>query len=281
MPFDSPVRRSLLFTPGVRPDRFAKALSSGADVVCIDLEDAVAPTQKAAARATALAFVADADPGGVELMVRINSVRCADGLADLLGLLEAGKAPTSIMVPKVNTAEELRIVDEVLGAVSLGVVPLVETAEGLANARAIAKAPRVTGIMLGGVDLSADLRCALAWEPLLYARGVLVAATAEAGIDVIDVPYLDVNDEAGLRDETARAAAMGFTGRSAIHPKQIATINAVMTPSAEQVAYAERVIEAFDAMQGGVALLDGKLIELPVAKAMRRVLAVAARAGVA
>jgi citrate lyase beta subunit len=131
--------------------------------------------------------------------------------------------------------------------------------------------------MLGGVDLAADLRCELAWEPLLWARQRLVIATSRVGVDLIDAPQIDVQDEAGLAETTERARALGFTGRAAIHPRQIAIINRAFTPSDHEVAQARRVIEAYEARAGGVALLDGRLVERPVVRAMQRVLAASSR----
>jgi citrate lyase beta subunit len=132
--------------------------------------------------------------------------------------------------------------------------------------------------MLGGVDLAADLRCELDWEPLLWARQKMVIATARAGVDLIDAPQIDVQDDATLDATTRRARALGFTGRSAIHPRQIDIINRAFTPGADEVMQAERVVAAFEAANGGVALLDGKLVERPVVRAMQRVLAAASRA---
>lgn len=269
-------RRSLLFVPGARPDRFGKALDAGADLVCIDLEDSVPPEGKSAAREAAIAFAAER-PKDRGLMLRLNSLRSVDGLKDMAALVEAGVPTASIMFPKVNTAAEIAWADELLGTAPCGIVPIIETAEGLANARAIAKAPRVEAFLFGAVDLVADLRCALSWEPLLFARSTLVAAAAEAGIELFDVPHIDVADDDGLRQSTVRAKAVGMTARAAIHPKQVAIINEVFTPSAEEIARARAIVDALAAARGAAALLNGKLIEKPVALSAERLLKIAAR----
>lgn len=267
-------RRSLLFVPGSRPERFEKALAAGADGVCIDLEDAVAPADKAQARGAALAFAA-AHGGPGDVMIRLNPLRSAVGIADLAALLAQDRPPATIMLPKLSHRADLDLLDEVLGPRNVRVVPLIETAAGLADADAIAAAPRVEAILFGAVDLAAELGCTLAWEPLLYARSRLVQACAAAGVQLYDVPHIDVADEAGLAETTRRAKALGFTGRACIHPRQVAVVNAAYTPTEAEVERARAVVAAFDAAGGGVALLDGKLIELPVVRAARRVLAAA------
>lgn len=266
--------RSLLFVPGSRPDRFGKALSAGADVTCIDLEDSVAPAGKAEARAAALSFIAEQGaPAG--LWLRINPVRSAVGLADLLAVVDSPAPPQTLMLPKLSEPSDLAFLAEVLGDRPLSLVPLIETAAGLRQAASIARSPRVTAMLFGAVDFCAELGCALEWEPLLHARLTLVAAAAEGGISLFDVPSIDVADSDGLRASTARAKALGFTGRACIHPSQVAVVNEVFTPTAAEIARASRVLEAFEQAGGGVALLDGKLIEMPVVRAARRVLAAA------
>jgi citrate lyase beta subunit len=270
------VRRSLLFVPGSRPDRFEKALSAGADCVCIDLEDAVAPGDKATARVAVLDYLKHASKDA-DLLLRLNSLRSLEGIKDLAAFVDAGGPARTLMLPKVGSVEEIELADEILGSLPTRLIPLIETADALLRAETIAAAPRLDAVMLGGVDLAADLRCELAWEPLLWARQKMVIATARAGVDLIDAPQIDVQDDAMLDETTRRARALGFTGRSAIHPKQIDIINRAFTPHAEEITHAKRVVEAFEAAKGGVALLDGKLVERPVVRAMQRVLATASR----
>ena len=273
-------RRSLLFVPALRPDRFYKALESGADIVCVDMEDATPRDRKDEGRALALPLFKNITHPNVEWMVRINSLSTADGLKDLTAIIDSDAPPPSIMVPKVRSAEEIQLLDQLLigraGAIRYCII--IETNQGLERVMDIARAsPRIDSMIMGGVDMSADLRCAKEWEPLLYARSRIVHAAASAGIDLLDVPYLNLEDEAGLREETLRAAKLGSTGKAAIHPKQIAIINEVFSPSAEVIAKAKKVCAAFENEKSGLVVIDGELIELPVVRTSYRILAIAER----
>lgn len=269
---DIALARSILFVPGHRPERFAKALATGADAVVIDLEDAVPPGEKAAARAAAMARPSALD--GVALGVRINPLPTPEGIADLAALL-GGTAPDFLMLPKAESPEELRIVQRAFARAPRPpqLLALIESAEGLASAGAIAAEPGCAALGFGGVDLAADLGCAFAWEQLLAHRAALVVAAARSGRGVVDVPFLALDDEAGLAEETRRAQALGFTAKLAIHPRQVATIQAVLTPGTEEVARARRVLDAMEAAGGGVCVVDGRMVDAPVARAARRVLA--------
>ncbi len=235
--FDAVRLTSLLFVPGVRPERFAKALASPADMVCVDLEDAVPAEGKDAARAAAIAAI------GPRLAIRINAVTTACGLADLLALAEAVALPPLILVPKVESAGEIAVIRGVLGD-EARIVPLVETPLGLRRAAKIATAPGVVAMMFGGGDMAGELGTALAWEPLLYARQALLMACAEAGVPAIDVPWIALDDSDGLADEARRAQTLGFQAKAAIHPAQIEAIHAAMRPSAALVAEARDALAA-------------------------------------
>jgi citrate lyase beta subunit len=264
--------RSLLFVPGARPERFDKAMAAGADMVCIDLEDAVPPDQKAAARATTLAWLA-AQPIGAPVGLRINGLGTIEGLRDLVALAESRAHPTLLMLPKAGHAEEIRIVRTILGEKTPPLWPIVESASALKAAWDIVAAPGVEGVLFGGADYSADLGVAMDWEPLFLARSTLAAACANAGAQLLDVPHIDVKDDAGLDVGTRRVKALGFTGRACIHPSQVSTVNQVFSPTDAEIAQARRVLEAFAAAGGAAALLDGKLIEAPVIRSAERVLA--------
>ena len=257
--------RSLLFVPGSRPERFEKALAAGADSVCIDLEDAVAPQGKDAAREAVARFIAQQTRVG--LGVRINGTATSYCAADIVAIKAA--EPAFVMVPKVETAHELAGIGNTMG---LPLWPIIESAEGLKNAWDIAAVTGVEGVLFGGADYSADIGSTLDWDALLFARGMLVAACARAGVQLLDVPHLDIADEAGLISSTHRVKAMGFTGRSCIHPGQVAGVNGVFSPTVAEIDRAHRIMAAFEASEGGVAQLDGKLIELPVIRAARRTL---------
>lgn len=261
--------RSLLFTPANRPDRFARALESGADAICLDLEDAVAPADKASARVSALDFLAQRPTGGAPVGLRLNSKSTPWFIDDLRAAAPA-KADF-FMIPKASSAHEMGMLQRALGD-ARPFWPLVETPEGLMRCWDIAEAPGVGGVLFGAFDYSAEVGCDMSWEPLLFARSQIAAACARAGIQALDAPPGRVGEPEVLSAETDRARRLGFTGRACIHPDQVAAVNAVYTPSAEEVAKAQAVVEAFDAAAGGPALLDGRLIELPVARAARRIL---------
>jgi (S)-citramalyl-CoA lyase len=270
-----PIRtRSWLFTPATRPERFAKAAETGADVLLIDLEDAVAPCDKAAARTTALDYLAGLRAGTLRAL-RINGLDTRAGIADLDALLGSAASPDFLVLPKTETAGHLQILDRLLTAVGKAtrLVGLIESARGLAALEAISTAtPRLAGLMFGAADMSADLGAATAWQPLAYARGRLIAVCALADILAIDSPFFELHDEAGLKQEVTAAVALGFSAKAAIHPAQIGPINAALTPSAGAVEKARAVI-AVNAK--GVGTVDGEMIDEAVTRKARRTLAAA------
>ena len=274
-------RRSLLFVPGSRPDRYAKALEAGPDIVCVDLEDAVALHLKDEGRAGTMPLFAQKSHPHIEKMLRINSPSSYHGLKDLQALIETDAPPDAIMIPKVKSAEEVQLLDTLLSlgkARAIRFCVIIETNQGLERAAEIARSsPRIDSMILGAVDMSAELRCVKAWEPLLYTRSRLVHAAAGAGIDLLDVPYLNLDDPDGLTAEAQGCARLGFTGKASIHPKQLATIHAAFSPSAVQIARARRAIAAFEADPTGLVVLDNELLELPVVRSLQRVLAIAER----
>jgi len=274
-------RRSFIFAPGLRPEMFPKALASGTDIVCVELEDGIAPKDKALARERGLALFAQPQADdGVERVVRINCLREAFGLADVQAVLATDTPPPALMLPKVRTPEEVVWLDDLLSErghpTRLHVI--IETNAGLEAAYEIAHCSRrLDALFFGGVDMAAELRCRNAWEPLPYARSRVVHAAASAGLDVIDVPYLDLDDLEGMRRAAGQARDLGFSGKGAIHPKQIAALNAVFTPDEAAVAQARRILDAFERADTGLVVVDGKLIEKPVLREMQRVIAIAER----
>ena len=274
-------RRSLLFVPALRPDRFHKALDSGADVVCIDMEDAVALDRKDEGRSATLPLFRERSHPQVEQMVRINALSTYHGLKDLQALIECDSPPDAIMIPKIRSAEEVQLIDALLAtgpARNIRFCVIIETNQGLERAVDIARASaRIDSMILGAVDMSADLRCMKAWEPLLYARSRLVHAAASAGINLLDVPFLNLDDPDGLAVEAAGCARLGFTGKASIHPSQIPVIHEAFTPSEAQIAKARRVCAAFEESTTGLVVVDNELIELPVVRSYYRMLAIADR----
>ena len=276
-------RRSFIFTPGLRPEMFPKALACGTDIVCVELEDGIAPKDKAAARANAIKlFESPQADDGVERIVRINSLREGFGMADVQAVLATDTPPPALMMPKVRTPDEVVLLDNLLSErghdTRLHVI--IETNAALEAAYDIAhSSPRIDAMFFGGVDMAAELRCQNAWEPLLYARSRVVHAAASAGLDVIDVPYLDLEDPDGMTRAAMKARDLGFCGKGAVHPRQIAPLNEVFTPSPERIARARRIIAEFEAADTGLVVIDGKLIEKPVLREMHRIVAIADRIG--
>jgi citrate lyase subunit beta/citryl-CoA lyase len=270
--------RSALYVPGTRPDRFEKALGVDADAIIVDLEDAVAPSRKADARAAAADLVRSPQPKPV--LVRVNGPASCLIADDVRAL--AGPGLAGIRVPKVESAVDVAAVAALLDAAGLDVAVwcLIESARGLELAYEIACAPRVAGIALGEADLRASLR--VKEDGLDYARGRCVSAARAAGLSSpMQSVYPDVRDDEGLRRTSERGKALGFFGRAAIHPDQVGPINEVFTPTDAEVRAAREVAAALDAALaddvGAVALPDGRFVDLTVAEQARETLALVER----
>lgn len=262
--------KSLLFVPGSRPERFDKAVESGADTIIIDLEDAVLPEAKAEARAAALGWLAHR--GDATAGIRINSPRTADGCADIAALAVSGCSPDFVMVPKAETGIDMEIVGDALGH-GAPLIAVIESGRGLRRAFDIAK-QSPAGVLFGGADYSASLGADLSnWDAMIVARGTIAGACGAAGVPAYDVPYLDVKDPNGLDETTRQAKAVGFSGRACIHPSQVDTVNAVFLPTREEVLEARAIIKALEDSKGGAALHNGKLIDRPIILAAERTLA--------
>lgn len=266
------VASCLLFVPGHRPDRYDKARAASPDGVIIDLEDSVPPAEKDAARAYAGEDLR-AGPRAVASLVRINALGTEAALDDLAALVRGGLRLDGIFLSKVEDPRDIEIARAYLPP-GLPILAALETARGIAAASGIAaRLGPGDALGFGGADLAADLGAAFAWEPLFAARAAIVAAAATARLPVFDVPCLALDDADALRDETRRVRALGFTAKLAIHPAQVAPIRAIFTPGADEVAEARRIVAALDAAAGGVARLDGRMIDAPVAQSARRTLA--------
>jgi (S)-citramalyl-CoA lyase len=270
----APIRtRSWLFTPATRPERFAKASQAGADVAILDLEDAVAPGDKVRARNTALDYLAGNPSDGTLHALRINGLDTRTGISDLDALLGSKAAPDFLVLPKTETAGHLEILDRLLTAAGKAtrLIGLIESARGLAAVEAIATAtPRLAGLMLGAADMAADLGATIACKPLLsLVSGRLITACAVTGVMPVDSPFFDLHDESGLKQEVAGAVALGFPAKAAIHPAQIDVINAALTPSAEAVERARKILAE---NVKGVGTVEGQMVDEAVARRARRTL---------
>jgi (S)-citramalyl-CoA lyase len=270
-------RRSFIFCPGNRPDMIPKALKSGADMVCIDLEDAIIPEHKSLSRIETVKAFEDIDsPKGVETLIRINDVNSEDGKKDIDLILNANNTASGLMLPKIQTIEEIITLENKIKEKNkdLNLHIIIETNQGLENAWSIAHSSSlIKSLLFGGVDMSADLGCNGDWFSLLYARSRVVHAAAGAGIDSIDVPFLDLEDMEGMNIEAQKSKNLGFSGKGSIHPKQIEQLNKVFTPSEEEIAYANKVIKAFNNASDGLVVVDGKLIEKPVLRTALKTIA--------
>jgi citrate lyase subunit beta / citryl-CoA lyase len=281
-------RRSCLSVPGSSERMLAKAGSLPADEIVIDLEDSVTAAAKAEARDLVCRVLAEGRLGGGLLAVRVNAIDSAWWRDDVAALADrAGSAVDSLVVPKVERAEDVLEVERALerhGA-SMGIQALVETAVGLMRLSEIATAsPRLGSLILGYADLAASLGRAdpeAAPERWLYAQDALLVAARAAGIEAIDGPYLALADEPGLRGWAEHVRDLGYDGKWAIHPSQLATINDTFTPGRDEVQRAKAILAALSraesAGEGGAAQLDGKMIDEASRKQAEQVVARAAR----
>ncbi len=283
--FGAMPRRSLLFTPGDRPEMLRKAPRAGADALVFDLEDAVAPDRKDEARAAVRDVLADPefDPD-VEVCVRVNPTGIAadDDLQGLLADERAAQRLDSVMLPKVEAADDVETLAGLLDerGAAVPVLALVETAAGVLAAEEIAAVPAVDALAFGAEDLAADLGATRTDEgtEILHAREHVVLAASAAGVDAIDTVYTDFEDADGLREATEFAIELGFDGKLAIHPSQVDPINEAFTPAPERVEWAERVLAAkreADAEDRGVFEVDGEMVDAPLIAQAERVLAYA------
>ena len=278
------LHRSLLFMPASNARALEKAKDLSADGLVFDIEDAVAPDAKPAARVAAVAAAQTQSYGHREVLIRVNGLG-TEWFSDDIAAVATSSA-NGIIVPKVNGPADVRHVDDVLriaGAPeSLHLWAMVETPRGVLDAFAIAGAcPRLVGLIVGTVDLAKDLHCAHPADraPMLYALQSCVLAARAAGVLVLDGVHIDLEDAAGFAAACQQGYAMGFDGKSLIHPKQIAVANAAFAPSAGELARAQRIVAAHREAVGkgqGVTLLDGRLVEALHVREAERLLARAA-----
>ena len=270
--------RTYLFVPGNRPERFEKALASGADVVVLDLEDSVPAAAKPAAREAIGQAWGDLQAAGVPLVVRINSPDGAAGGDDLSWLKGLIPGPAGVMVPKAESAATLDRARAAQPATSL--LPLIESAAGHAALQAIASAPGVSRLVVGHIDFMADtgLQCSAGEPELAPLRFAIAMATRLHGLaPAVDGVTVDIQDDARLREDTQRALRFGFGAKLCIHPRQVAVVHDAMAPSAEEIDWARRVIAADEVSGGAAVQVDGRMVDLPVVLQARRTLARARR----
>ena len=286
------MRRSMLFLPGNTPNMLINGNCLGADAVIFDLEDAVSPAEKDAARILVRNTMRYMDFSGCEIIVRINSIDTPYWKKDIDQILPY--KPGLILLPKTGCAQDALEADAYISEVeeklgfeknTVGLMPLIETAMGVENAYAIASSTkRVKALFLGAEDLTADLQCKRTKESreIEYARTRLVVAARAAGVDVYDTPFTDVNDDEGIVKDAELAKALGFTGKASISPRHVEVINAVFSPTQKDVDYAYEVMEAIRIAkeQGrGAIALRGKMIDAPIVNRAKQTIEAAEELG--
>ncbi len=275
------VLRSLLYVPGISEKMILKARDSAADAVILDLEDAIAPEQKAEARAVVARAIREIDFGAKEVYVRINSLAGEWGIEDARAV--AGGGPRGIVIPKAESVDEVTSVAPMLhsgyGKPAGRLLCLIETPRGVYAARALAEADEeVVGLIFGAADLSRELGATLGEdeEEVLFARSQVLLAARAAGVAAYDSPHFTIDDPAGLRRRSQAARNLGYDGKTLIHPGQIEIVNEVFAPTPEQISHARRVVAAMEAAHAagrGVVLLDGRMIDQVHLSAARKLLA--------
>ena len=259
------IERSFLFVPGDRPERFAKAVATGAHTVVLDLEDAVAPNAKAQARSAINDWLAQ----GQAAMVRINAAD-TEWYADDLALLRA-HPHAGVMLPKADVATLTRTVQALPGQRT---VALLETVNGYMDLAALVRVPGVERIAFGSIDFSTESGIADEGEAMTALRVQIVLASLHAGLAApIDGVSVEFSDEDAMRANALRSRQLGFGGKLCIHPRQVVPVNAAYLPTSAEVDWAHRVIAASDAAQGAATSVDGKMIDKPVVTRAQHILA--------
>ena len=286
------MRRSMLFLPGNNPNMLINGNCLGADAIIFDLEDAVSPAEKDAARILVRNTMRYMDFRGCEMIVRINSIDTPYWKQDIDAILPY--QPSLILLPKTGTPKDALEADAYITELeaklgmeknTVGLMPLIETAMGVENAYQIASCThRVKALFLGAEDLTADLQCkrTKAGREIEYARTRLVVAARAAGVDVYDTPFTDVNDDEGIVKDAQLAKDLGFSGKASISPRHVEVINAVFSPTQKDVDYAYEVMEAIELAKSqgkGAIALHGKMIDAPIVARAQRTIAMAEALG--
>lgn len=287
------LRRTMLYVPGNNPGMIKDAGIYPADCIMFDLEDSVSVMEKDAARFLVCEALNTLDYGTKEVLVRVNSLDTDLGMQDLEAVVRTGKA--AIRLPKTETEQDVVVCDQAIGRIEreagmeVGITKMmaaVESAKGVLNAQKIATASkRLIGMAIGAEDYVSDLKTSRSPEgiELLFGRSMVLLAARAAGIDAIDTVYSDVNNEEGLRQETALIKQLGFDGKSVINPRQIGPVHEVFTPSKKEIEKSISIMEAIEEANrrgSGVIALNGKMIDKPVVMRAQRILDLAAAVGV-
>ncbi len=284
-------RRALLYMPGDDWNKINKAITLNVDSICMDMEDGTALNRKTYARATIAKALSELPFGKSEKLARINAVGSGFEKDDIEMVLPC--QPDGIVIPKIETLAQIQWASEIIETAELSngwalnsirILVGVETAKGIINLKEIASHPRLDGLIFGAEDFAANIgatRSRAAWE-VMYARSAVVTHAAAFDLQAIDMVFIDFRDTLNLKIEAAMGAAMGFTGKQIIHPSQVGPVQEAFTPSEQDITYAKRVVETFEAHQAegtGAYELDGKMIDMPLVKNAQKVLERAKAAG--
>jgi citrate lyase beta subunit len=279
-------RRALLYVPGSDWHKMEKAAASGADSVCLDLEDGVAPNRKTEAREMVVRALNELDFGKSERLVRVNPADSDLVNEDLEAVLTA--RPDGIVIPKVASGDQVRTISAKIGLAeqnqkldknTIALLAQIESAIGLVNIKEIASADkRLDALIFGAEDFASDVgaKRTIKGNEVFYARSVVVAHAAAFGLMAIDMLWVDFKDQAGLKRMAEQGAGLGFSGTQIIHPDQIKPAQLAFTPTTKEVEAARRLLEAFEqnSREGrGAFALDGKMVDMPMVVSARRVLA--------
>ncbi len=270
------MRRSRLYVPGNNPRFINSVAVYGCDCTILDLEDSVTVEQKHDARYLVKNALKEMDFGNAEIWVRINKEMAREDLA----VISYGN-PHGLCIPKVEGKEDIEVIEKIMAEANLDchLMPIIETAKGVANAEEIARASeKIVAIAFGAEDYTRDTGAKRTWEALLYPRSRLVVAAKAADVQALDTIYPNIEDSEGLREETMKAIELGFDGKGAIHPGQIEIIHECFMPSPEEIEEAKKIVAAIEEAKKsgeGVATLNGRMIDLPVEKKARRILKLA------
>lgn len=278
-------RRAILYMPGDNWKMITKSITLGVDSICMDMEDGAAVNKKQEARETIAKALQELDFGSSEKLARINSVGSGWEKDDIEAVLPYH--PDGIVIPKVESYEQIEWASKIIESAelkngwklnSIRILIGIETAKGILNLKEIASHPRLDAMIFGGEDFAASIGAKRTKDAieLLYARQAVIVACAANDLQAIDIVTIDYKDEENLKRESEFGARLGFSGKQIIHPNQVSAVQEAFTPSDEEIAYAKRIIETFEASQKegkGAYSLDGKMIDMPLLKNAQKVLA--------
>ncbi|MBX3036713.1 MAG: CoA ester lyase [Anaerolineales bacterium] len=278
-------RRAILYMPGDNWKMITKSITLGVDSICMDMEDGTAVNKKAEARETIAKALQELDFGSSEKLARINSVGSGWEKDDIEAVLPY--QPDGIVIPKVESVEQIEWASKIIESAelkngwkvnSIRILIGIETAKGILNLKEIASHPRLDAMIFGGEDFAASIGAKRTKEAieLLYARQAVIVACAANDLQAIDIVTIDYKDEENLKRESEFGARLGFSGKQIIHPIQVSIVQKAFTPSEEEIEYAKRIVETFEASQKegkGAYSLDGKMIDMPLLKHAQKVLA--------